>query len=270
MLRLLLDGELYPHGLKVRHEAGYPNTSGAVIVLPGQYWHRTTDQINEAIQRYEWVLLVKTADEEDLFDPLKLVHPNLKWWIQTPRAGRDYGDARLFGVGFPPHFNEFPAEPPQPDVDVFLAAQKTHPRRVQAFKALEAVTASKSVLATRGFTQGWQPKHYAEAMSVTKVAPAPSGAVSPDSFRAWEALESHAIPILDAVSPVDGETTYWDQVLPGCPAPVIRDYNDLGGYCEDMLKGWPANANRLTAWWMRYKRGLARGLRIDLQALGAL
>jgi hypothetical protein len=271
MLRLLLDGELYPHGVKVRHHAGYPNTDAAVvIVVPGRYYAQHTDQINQAIKRFVSVLMVVTSDEEAIFDIGKIDHPAVRFWVQTPRVGRDYGDARLLGVGFPPHFNDLPKDPSVRDIDVFCSAQNTHIRRTKCFEALGFGKKTWHVSTTPGFTKGMDPGDYAALMLRAKVAPAPSGAVSPDSFRAFEALEAHCVPILDAVSPVDGDTDYWERVLPGCPAPVLRDYNDLPGYVVDALKGWPANANRIAAYYMRYKRGLATGLREDLQALGAL
>lgn len=270
MLRLLLDGDLYPHGLKVRHHKGYPNTSGAIIVLPGRYWHRTTDQINEALQRYEWVLLVRVSDEEDEFDCSDLLHDNMRVWVQTPRVGRDYGDARLFGVGFPPHFNELPAEPPKKTLDVFLSGQSTHTRRVEAFQALKETPHQACLIPTEGFTQGLDVEAYAHYMVKAKVAPCPSGAVSVDSFRTFEALESHAIPVADGISPVDGRVDYWRLIFPDCPFPVIEDYNDLSGWIQDLLADWPRNSNRITAWWCRQKRQMSRWLVDDLRGLGAI
>jgi hypothetical protein len=271
MLRRLLDGDLYPHNLKVRHHAGYPNTDGAVIVLPGRYYAAHTDQINEAIQRYEWLLLVRVSDEEDEFDCSNLLHDNMKVWLQTPRQGRDYGDARLFGVGFPPHFNELGADVPKKSVDLYLEAQNTHCRRNECFEALKNLSyCVHLVRETEGFTQGAAPDEYAAAMRASKIAPCPSGAVSCDSFRFWEALEAHCIPIADTVSPVDGPTDYWGRVLPGYPFPTITDYGDLAGYVEDMLAGWPANSNRIAAWWMRLKRQYALDLVDDLRGLGAI
>jgi hypothetical protein len=271
LLDQLFANKLYPTGLQFRRYEGYPNAEGCCLLIPSRYWHQHTDQITEAIERYAWCLAFRCGDEEDLFDISKVEHPNLKWWLQTPRVGRDYGDARLFGVGFPPHFNDLPVEPPRKKYDVFISGQETHQRRLECFRALRwNMKPSWVVDATDGFTRGMPAGVYAAGMVEARVAPCPSGAVSPDSFRAWEALEAHTIPILDAVSPVDGDTDYWEQVLPGCPAPVLREYADLPGYAEDALKGWPANANRITAYYMRYKRGLARGLREDLQALGAL
>ena len=270
MLRRLFDNDLYPTGLNFRHYDGYPNTDGACIVVPGRYWHRTTDQISEAIERYEWVLLVRVSDEEDLFDVGEVLHRNVRYWLQTPRY-RYVGDdtTRYIGVGFPPHFNDLPADPPEKKTAVFLSAQNTHERRHECFAALEGVEGGL-IGPTAGFTKGWGPELYATFMTQARVAPAPSGAVSPDSFRLWEALEAHAVPIADAVSPVDGATDYWESVCPGAPFPVLTDYKDLAGYVEDVLKDWPATANRCAAYWMRYKRQLALWLKDDLEELGAV
>lgn len=271
MLRRLLDGTIYPHGLKFKHHAGFPNTDeGCVLVVPGQYWHHATDQINEAIKRFEWVLLVRTADEEDLFDVGALMHERIRYWVQTPRARYEcWGDSlRAFGVGFPPHFNDLPATPPHKSTDVFLLCQDTHTRRHECFEALKDFP--ETVGRTEGFTQGSKPEQYTEWMVDTKVAPAPSGAVSVDSFRAFEALESHAIPIADTVSPVDGVTDYWRRVFDNPPFPILTDYPSLPGYISEALEQWPANANRIAAWWMRAKRHMAMALKADLQELGAL
>jgi hypothetical protein len=270
MVADLLEGTLYPHGLKFRNWAGYPRTGGAAIVCPGRYWAGHEAEISSAISFYDWCLLIVTSDEEATFDCSNVLHDNICFWVQTPRKDHQYpAGTRFLGVGYTPHMRSLPVEPPGKGWDVFLSGQRTHIRRQEAFQALENHPNSL-VFETSGFTQGMNPDVYRSEMLAAKMAPCPSGAVSPDSFRAWEALEAHCVPILDAVSPVDGDTDYWEQVLPGCPAPVLREYADLPGYVEDALKAWPSNANRITAYYMRYKRGLARGLRDDLQALGAL
>jgi hypothetical protein len=158
-------------------------------------------------------------------------------------------------------------------LDVFMSAQNTHVRRNECFDALEGDlpgVALKFVNATEGFTQGLDPATYVQQMRYTKVAPAPSGAQCPDSFRVWEALESHAVPIADDISPVYDSQGFWDMLLPGAPFPILTDYADLPGLIEDVLTDWPARANRVTAWYMRYKRQMATDLVTDLRELGAL
>lgn len=269
LLRRLFDDELYPTGLEFRHFDGYPNTDGAVLVVPGRYWYEHTGQISEALERYKWVLAFRTGDEEDLFDVNKIIHPAIRWWVQTPRTNGDYGTARLFGVGYPPHFNALPAEPPEKSLDLFLSAQNTHPRRQAAFDVLESGE-RRTINETRGFTDGFNADNYATLMVNTKVAPAPAGPESPDTFRLYEALESHCVPVADDVTNRYDSRGYWRMLFPDCPFPVLTHYSDLAGYIQDQLEVWPRNANRITAWWMRQKRRYAHWLREDLEQLGAL
>jgi hypothetical protein len=272
MLDLMFRNELYPTGLNFNITDGYPSPSrvdGAVLTIPGAYWREHYVEINEALSRYRWVLGIKTSDEEDLFDIRRVNHKNIRWWVQTPRADRDYGSARLFGVGYTPHFNQLPKEPPVKELDVFLSAQRTHKRRELAFEALQDIPGGV-IRQTPGFTEGMKPEAYAEVMCSVKVAPAPSGAVSPDSFRVYEALEAHCIPIADDVSPVYDSAGYWRMLFGGEPFPILENYTDLRGYIEDQLTDWTSKANRCAASWMRYKRTMTHWLREDLEALGAL
>lgn len=269
LLDRLFANTLYPTGLDFKRFEGYPNTDGCVLICPGRYWAMRTAEISEALARYRWVLFMRTGDEEDLFDIAKVQHPNIRFWVQTPHVGVDYGAARLFGVGFPPAFNDLPKDPPGTFMDVFLAAQNTHDRRRQCFEAVQRCEGDIAVWETEGFTQGLEPKVYRGSMVAAKVAPAPSGAVSPDSFRLWEALEAHAVPIADDVSPVYDSRGFWDLVCPA-PFPVLTDYNDLPGYIADVLQDWPANANRVAAYWIAQKRRYAHWLVEDLKAIGAV
>jgi hypothetical protein len=54
---------------------------------------------------------------------------------------------------------------------------------------------------TKGFTQGDPHDLYYRQMADAKVAPAPSGPETPDSFRLFEALESGCVPIADTRVP---------------------------------------------------------------------
>ena len=265
----LFDGSLYPTGLEFKRFEGYPHgVDGCCIIVPGRYWHQRTNEISEALSRYKWVLFFRTGDEEDLLDaPYRIVHPNIKHWIQTPRADRDYGDARLFGVGFPAHFDDLPEHAPDKVNDLFLSAQGTHSRRHLAFSVLSG---RQGITATSGFTQGLDPRLYAREMLSARVAPAPSGACSPDSFRLYEALEAHCVPIADDVSPVYDSRGYWQKLFGDAPFPIYQDTADLPGYIGDVLADWPRSANRVAAWWITQKRRMAHWLVDDLKALGAI
>jgi hypothetical protein len=171
MLDLLFANDLYYTGLNFSRHEGYPIADGAIIIIPGRYWHEQGNQISECIAKYRWVLAIRTGDEEDLFDPERVFHRNIKWWVQSPTPGRDYGDARLIGVGFPPHFNDLNFV--ERGTGVFLSAQNTHHLRHQCFAALEPLDVPKVVHPTTGFTHGMDKSKYVTCMSAAKIAPAP-------------------------------------------------------------------------------------------------
>jgi hypothetical protein len=270
LLDLLFANELYPTGLEFGRRAGYPHTDGAVLIIPGRYWHQRINEISEALSRYQWVLAIRTGDEEDLFDVDRVVHPNIRWWVQTPNPDRAYPkDARFLPIGFPPHFNALPELPPDRVNDVFLSAQNTHERRQRAFAALDDFQGY--VGATEGFTRGLPPDEYAALMCSAKVAPCPSGAVCQDTFRIWEALEAHTVPVVDAISPVRGDDGFWKLLFGAYPFDTYWDSRGLANDVNAIASAaTPGYANRVTSWWMRYKRNLALWLRDDLERLGAL
>ncbi|MCM6774985.1 hypothetical protein NDR87_26430 [Nocardia sp. CDC159] len=273
MLDRLLAGELYPHSVPVEYREPWPDADGIVLIVPGRYWHDRCAEITAEITRYRWVLAVRTGDEESLLDISKIEHPNLRWWVQTPRWPRDRAAHRLLPLGYPPHFNDLPAVTrPDKNLRVFLSAQNSHPRRHEAFEALATIDRARMPMVVRetgGFAQGMPPDEYAFLMATARVAPAPAGAVCPESFRVYEALESHTIPIADDLSPVYDSRGYWTMLFPDTPFPTLTRYSDLPGYLEDALADYPRLANRVAAWWIGRKRRLAGWLRTDLAALGA-
>jgi len=269
MLDRLFANQLYHTGLEFKRSFGYPNNvDGCVLIIPGRYWHDRCNEISEALHRYDWVLGIRAGDEDDLLDPYKIYHHNIRWWVQTPHTDKDYDGARRFGVGYPPHFNNLHHQ--DRDTDVFLSGQNTNSRRQQCFTALERVQATKMVEPTPGFTKGMAPAEYALWMCAAKVAPAPAGPKTPDTFRLYEALEAHTVPIADDITPAYYSAGYWRSLFPDAPFPIFTSYADLPGYIGDQLAAWPANANRITAWWMHQKRAFTRWLLEDLEALGAL
>lgn len=277
MIDDLFSNRLHSTGLRFKRTDGYPQSDGCCLVIPGRYWAGHQERISEAIARYSWVLAFRMGDEEDQFDISRVTHPNIQWWVQTPRPDRYYGNARFIGVGYSPHFSQMDPVHIIPKLDVFLSAQETHARRKRCFDALDVYLADKDPLASRsvvnataGFTQGLDRSEYVTLMQSTKIAPCPSGPESQDSFRVYEALQSRCVPIVDGITPGYPATGYWERIFPDCPFPIIDNYANLPGYIEDQLALWPKNANKIAAWWMRQKRRMSEWLIEDLSALGAI
>lgn len=250
---------------------------GVIVIVPGDY-NAGPDALallNAWAEAAPWVLFIITGDELGKFDATQLTHPKRRVWKEGTFLGGAAGvDVRL-PIGYPPWFRAAVQAgghgiPPRP-YDVTLWGQYTHERRIAAFNALAYLPPKVMVsqLRTPGFTQGQPPMEYAKAMAMTKVALAPSGPDTPESFRLYEALEAGCIPVVDAASPRRVDHDYWLRVLGQHPLPTIRVWSDLPGYVERLLDGWPANAARVSAWWQQWKRDLAYLLYDTLVELGA-
>lgn len=230
---------------------------GAIIIIPGAYQATFIKEINEELAKYKWVLLFITSDEESKFPVEKIQHKNIRIWVQYPKQGRhdNYGKLPL---GYTTATRPNLAFHPHKLLDLFYSGQKTHARREMCAKALSKLPKefeNVMVKNTAGFSAGFDPQGYMFHMADAKVAPAPAGPVSADSFRAYEALEAGAVPIVDNIS-IAGDKDYWQYLFGEVPFPTLNTYGDLPGYALDALKLYPVINNRIQAWWIKKKRDL--------------
>lgn len=239
---------------------------GAVLVVPARYY--TPEQVNELTQDLSWVLVMLVSDEESTFDHRALQHPNLRLWVMTPRPGRhEPGEARYVGEGYAPHFPALlPTRAPSKRLDWAYAGQVNHPSRKKLAKVLAGMDHG-ILVETGGFTQGLPHHEYADLLATAKIAPCPAGPETADSFRLYEALEAGCIPVVEPGC-FAYRDNYWPLLL-GCdpPFPALGTWTDLPAVTETLLEGWPANANRIHAWWLGEKRRMRRDLDRDLAAL---
>lgn len=242
------------------------NDGGAIVILPGAYQAPYIKEINQELSKLKWVLLIVTSDEESNFPVEKIKHPKIKIYVQYPKRGRHDKYAK-FPLGYTSETRKC-LQLVDKDVDFFCSGQNTHIRRRECFQALlhKEMGLTHRVMKTEGFAQGLSPEEYHDYMNRTKVAPAPSGIVSQDSFRLYEALEAGAIPIGDNINP-SGDDDFWEFLIPNAPFPTINDYSDLSGYIDDQLVDFQAKANRVQSWWIKYKRDLKNQLIDDIAEL---
>lgn len=271
MMRDLLENKLWSpvRSYEFRHVESFDDTveKEVVLMLPGGY-HKAED-INKKIKAYRAVLIMIVSDENNDFEVEKLSHPNMKVWVQYPRTGRDYGDVRYFGAGYAEarkykgHSNR--------ELDIFLSAQDTHIRRHKMFKSIEKYATSHQdmeylVVQTKGFMQGMKAPQYYKIMSDARIAPAPSGTTTPDSFRVYEALELGVIPIADDISPRYDSKGYWARLFPDTPMPIMAGDN-LSDILDFEIPHYAQRRNQIFAWWQQQKRKYAYDLTEDLNFL---
>lgn len=269
-LREFLTGELWKtpdwQGFEISLYDRLPKDDRAIVVIPARHNAGHIDAINRQLGHIDHVVLFLLGDEEADFPVEQLKHPSIHIWVQNAHPGRHDAYHKL-GCGYPPQSQEIlPKLTPDKTVDVFFSGQNTHSRRSQMFNALARIE-NTDVTATDGFTRGLPAREYYERMVAAKIAPAPSGAVIPDSFRLFEALESMTFAIADDENSDGTITHYWDWLF-GEPTPFykITNWYNLPGYVENALAGYPANVHKQTAWWINYKRNFAYKVMEQLNA----
>ena len=240
-----------------------PEGEGAVIVLPARHHADYAERLNADIARLPWVVLYLIGDEENVFPVFKLSHPNLTVFQQMKEPSK-------LGHGFPngytPDTKMLDGMSHEKNLDWFFSGQITHIRREQCASQLRQMPGGY-LYESKGFTQGLQHEDYFRQMAAAKIVPCPSGPVAPDTFRVYEALEAGCIPILDSKCPIAYLDDYWRDIFGKHPLPVCNDWNDLPFIMDVELSEWPANVNRVAAWWMWYKRKLAYQLQAKLPSV---
>lgn len=257
---------------------------GAIIVTPARFQVDHLDRINTDLARLRWVLLIATSDEESTFPYDKLDHPNLRVWCQTPRVDRHDPDRlRFMPLGWPTHgldsIAQLPPDRPQ-DRSVVFHGQVNHRQRDEMLRAMGKVDrgnlGGSLIEASPGFTQGWPRDRYLAELARAKVAPAPAGPQTPDTFRCWEALECGAVPIVDRGPLPDPEGRaiadypdgFWPLLLgDNPPFPVVDHWAQAVVLARRVIEQWPRSGNRVQAWWQSYKRNLACRLADDVAEL---
>lgn len=231
-----------------------------VVVLPGGNHVDDVDWVNTELNFFDSVVLFITSDEGALFPVERLAHPNLKLWIQTPRPEVNYpSGTQFFGVGSGRAWRHA-----RPQIErehrLALAGQRTHARRDQAFAEASRVSGSV-VQETTGFMKGMERTEYLELLRNAWWAPAPSGILTQDSFRFYEALEMGAIPIPDALRSDGGGRGYWGLVAPGLSLEPIVEWRSLRSSidaAEAFGRGMLQSV--VHEWWHVRRREMARTL----------
>ena len=237
-----------------------PNT-GAVVVIPAEYNAGHVDKINSVLVTLPWSVVILASDERGLF-PIADLAPVKSLWVMTPHfeIHRYPIGTNFIGVMYPPQARGEIASAQLYAGRRYRAGfsgQITHQRREELKSVMEHMS-GVMFNGTEGFTQGLSHQDYYQLLVESLTVPAPSGPVTLDSFRAYEALEAGAIPVLDLNCPkTQNGTQYWNSVLGlGHPLPTVSHWSEL----DEVISRYryPADTNRIFAWWQQYKRDLGR------------
>lgn len=269
LLEELLAGEQYQHHTDFKWVG---EADGAIVIINGRMHIADTEKINADIAKLRWCLFIETGDEEAQFPWREIHHPAMRVWIQLPRMNQHDDVSFHLPNGYRPttrkHLKENGVWPR--NIDVFFAGQVTHPRRENCRDAALQLTDHNVVFSeTHSFGEEKIPyEQYLVQMVSAKIALCPSGPESPDSFRLYEALEAGCIPIVDAFASNNQDWGFWRYLFgDDIPFPVIDYWDKLPALVDELLKGYPENANKVSAWWQLKKREMRNKLEDDVRIL---
>lgn len=249
-----LDEYLFPQFHHTKHEVREvpEGLDGAVVVIPARAQADSVEQINTELNKLRWCIVMLTGDEEHDFPWRELKHPRMLVWIMSPKKGVHDDAAWRIGSGYRAEAPAILKEVGLTNrpLDWFFAGQITHEARENCARQLRGMANGK-LIETKGFGQGLDYYDYIESMANAKFVACPSGPVSPDNFRLYEALEAGCIPIADG-----GD--YWSYLFgEPVPFPVLTDWAKMPEILPGLLNNYQPLANKVFAWWQLYKRRMA-------------
>ncbi len=245
-----------------------PATATPILVVPGAKHAEGSgfEQLIAYVSRFDRALVVLSSDEGSLLDPRRLASDRVRVWAQNARPDHRAEGVRSCPVGYSPLTREVRnAHSGQKPLDWFFAGQITHDRRVRCAEALRTVP-NGELIETDGFLKGVPPREYLNKLADAKIAPCPGGVITPDTFRIWEALELGCVPLVDlhpGGAPILG---YWQNLLGSSPLPFVEEWAQAPELIARLLADWTVHQH-VSAWWLEYKRRLARKLRRDVEWL---
>lgn len=238
------------------------NNQRQIVVIPGAYQFDIVPEINKHIAQYDKVLVIVTSDEENKFPTGELDHPDMLIYATYP--GPNYKNvSQWLPIGYTPECRKILSKelPPNKVLSWYFAGQVTHPSRERLSNVLQTIQYPGEIQPTDGFAKGIDQTTYYYMLRKTRIAPAPGGPCSPDSFRLYEALEAGCIPVPE-------NPGFFNQLFAGEPLyfNALSNWSELPDLMTKYNDHFYEVSNNIFAWWQWYKRKLLYKLREDSEA----
>ena len=251
-----------------------PEGEGAVVVIPARLWADKEEVVSDSLQRLKFVVLICAGNEDNDFDFTKIRHPMLRVWMQLPRMNHHNDVSYKLVNGYRPTTRQLIKGTglQERTIDYAFMGQINHERRHQCVDVLNqfhGLYPTSVIAETNSFgMEVINYPDYIDILSKTKIAPCPSGVESPDSFRLYEALEAGCLPVVDAFSTNNKSPGFWHYLFgEELPFPVVPYWDEFPQVLPELLRDYPANVNRVQAWWILQKRKLYFKLIDDVRIL---
>lgn len=231
-----------------------------VVILNGSTNYDRAKEINNYLSQFEKVLVIITSDENSLFDTECFSHPDIIIYSQYPTEEKSKNVDFWLPISYTPHIRQTLKEngiPKKKEYDWFFSGQVTHESREKLAEKLETLE-NGYLFKSKGFTQGLNKKEYGKLLAKSKIVPSPSGAVKPEAFRTYEALEAGCVPI-----PQGRE--YHRKMFDDSIFVYLEEWDNVKGYIENYSQRYPKINNVAQSWWLQQKRNIRQRFIKDLK-----
>lgn len=247
----------YPELFKIHNSKRLLYADRAIIIVSGK---PQAQPLRLYLETFKSGIVILTSEEDSYFDWESAIPSHLEVWTQYWVPAREAVKERLL-LGAPKRINEYKINFHLPKKYLWsFVGQCQNPFRQQCVEVLKSLDG--------GFIQvpeffgglgkdGMEYQEYLDIMCQSKYVICPSGSMSVDSFRLYEAMECGAIPIADMKSPRENHIkgfNWWREVYPQNQVYCVSTWNDLDAkwfeekYYADRLKS--------INWWFDYKMKL--------------
>jgi hypothetical protein len=238
----------------------HPSFTHAVVCFPaGAHQPEDVDWLNEQLDSLQRVILFLTSDEAQSFPSERITHAQCRFWVMLPRPEKEYAPDTVFLTEGSGRAWLYADPDVEKDLEWVFAGQVNHARRKDAVSALSRSRIRPNVLRTTpGFLEGLDRSDYLALMARAKMAPAPAGVASQSSFRAIEALEMGAVPILDGFRADGKGRGYW--TMTGVPGPIVDHWPNATNVMAEVRDDWHREVSATHGAWHVHRRELGRTL----------
>lgn len=237
--------EKYPDKFIQHNEKDPPQADSAIVIVAGR---PDTEPLFNYLNTIKSGVVILTSEEDAYFN-WKALPTHLDVWTQYYSPSKEGINTRLLmGPAWPIKDNKIR------NLEIkylwSFVGQVQNPSRqacIDVLRTLPSKGYMHLVDAFGGQGNGIEYQPYLDIMCQSKYVICPSGSMSVDSFRLYEAMECGAIPITENRAPRDHKSfNYWREVYPENNLITVESWKELPGLLD------PDRPVK-NEWWFRYK-----------------
>lgn len=262
--------EKYPSVFEQYNDKVYPDVKRAIVIVVGR---PKIGPLKSYLSKLKSGVVIMTGDEECSFNCDEAVPKHLEMWTQCYAPHRSHIKERLL-LGTPnrPGY-KYNTWMPKKYLWSFVG-QKQNPHRDKCVEVLSKLRDGflHVVDGFGGQGNGIEYQQYLDICCQSRFVICPSGSMTADTFRVYEAMECGAIPIADRRSPRDEPGfNYWIECYPHNTVFAISEWTEeiyefMQCYPLHPLEeiDIPVVAAKMdyknNFWWEKYKQGVENKL----------